>query len=75
MIGKFLSDCPAETISLGVLLLQAVSAGGTWQHGAEVYERRPRRAQFFAHREEVPLGVVVASTIARPSKVDALVQF
>ena len=55
--------------------LQAVSAGGTWQHGAEVYQWRPRRAQLFARREEVPLGAVVASTIARPSKVDASVQF
>ena len=44
--------------------LQAVSAGGTWQHGAEVYQWRPRRAQLFARREEVPLGAVVASTIA-----------
>ena len=55
--------------------LQAVSAGGTWQHGAEVYQWRPRRAQLFARREEVPFGAVVASMIARPSKVDASVQF
>ena len=55
--------------------LQAVSVGGTWQHGAEVYQWRPRRPQMFARREEVPLGAVVASTIAGPSKVDALVQF
>ena len=55
--------------------LQAVPAGGTWQHGAEVYQWRPRRAQLFARREEVPLGAVVASTIAGPSKVDASVQF
>uniref|UniRef100_M8AZQ4 Uncharacterized protein n=1 Tax=Aegilops tauschii TaxID=37682 RepID=M8AZQ4_AEGTA len=55
--------------------LQVVSAGGTWQHGAEVYQWRLRRAQLFARREEVPLGAVVASTIAGPSKVDASVQF
>ena len=47
-----------------------MSAGGTWQHGAEVYQWRPRRAQLFARREEVPFGAVVVSTIARPSKVD-----
>ena len=29
----------------------------------------------FGRREEVPLGAMVASTIAGPSKVDALVQF
>ena len=39
-------------------------AGGTWQHGAEMYQWRPRRVQLFARREEVPLGAVVASTIA-----------
>ena len=55
--------------------LQVVSAGGTWQHGAEVCQWRPRRAQMFARREQVPLGAVVASTIAGPSKVDASVQF
>ena len=55
--------------------LQAVSAGGTWLHGAEVYQWRPRCPQMFARMEEVPLGAVVASTIAGPSKVDALVQF
>ena len=55
--------------------LQAVSAGGTWQHGAEVYQWRPRRVQLFARREEVPLDTVVASTIAGPSKVYASVQF
>ena len=55
--------------------LQAVSAGGTWQHGAEVYQWRPRRVQLFARREEVPLGAVVASTLAGPSKIDASVQF
>nr|AAM69842.1 unknown [Aegilops tauschii] len=55
--------------------LQAVSAGGTWQHGAEMYQWRSRRAELFARREEVPLGAMVASTIARPSKVDASVQF
>ena len=64
--------CYARQIFQG---LQAVSAGDTWQHGAEVYQWRPRRAQLFARREEVPLGAVVASTIARPSKVDASVQF
>ena len=65
--------CYARQIHQG---LQAVSAGGTWQHGAEVYQWRPRRAQLFARREEVPsLGAVVASTIARLSKVDASVQF
>ena len=64
--------CYARQIFQG---LQAVSAGGTWQHGAEVYQWRPRRAQLFARREEVSLGAVVASTIARPSKVDASVQF
>ena len=42
---------------------------------ALVYEWRPRRVQLFARREEVPLGAVVALTIAGPSKVDALVQF
>ena len=50
---------------------QAVSAGGTWQHGAEVYQWRPRRVQLFARREEVPLGAVVASTDVRTSKDDA----
>ena len=55
--------------------LQAVSAGGTWQHGAEVYQWRPRRAQLFARREEVPLGAVVASTIDGSGKVDASAQF
>ena len=30
--------------------LQAVSVGGTWQHGAEVYQWRSRRAQLFAQR-------------------------
>ena len=64
--------CYARQIFQG---LQVVSAGDTWQHGAEVYQWRPRRAQLFARREEVPLGVVVALTIARPSKVDASVQF
>ena len=64
--------CYARQIFQG---LQAVSAGDTWQHGAEVYQWRPRRAQLFARREEVPFGAVVASTIARPSKVDASVQF
>ena len=64
--------CYARQILQG---LQVVSAGGTWQHGAEVYQWRPRRAQLFACREEVPLGAVVASTIAGPSKVDASVQF
>jgi hypothetical protein len=54
--------------------LQAVSAGGTWRHGAELYRWRPRRAQLFARREVVPLGVVVASTAARPGNVDASVQ-
>ena len=49
--------------------------GGTWQHGAEVYQWRPRCAQLFARREEVSLGAVVASMIAGPSKVDASVQF
>ena len=39
-----------------------MSVGGTSQHGAEVYQWRPRRAQLFARREEVPLGAVVAST-------------
>ena len=53
--------------------LQAVSAGGTWQHGADVYQWRPRRAELFARREEVPLGAVVASTTAGPSKIDASV--
>ena len=53
----------------------AVSAGDTWQHGAAVYQWRPRCAQMFARREEVSFGAVVASTIARPSKVDASVQF
>ena len=61
--------CYARQILQG---LQAVSAGDTWQHGAEVYQWRPRRAQLFV--KEVPLGAVVASTIARPSKVDASVQ-
>ena len=55
--------------------LQVVLAGGTWQHGAEVYQWRPRRVQLFACREKVPLDDVVASMIARPSKVDASVQF
>ena len=64
--------CYARQIFQG---LQVVSAGDTWQHGAEVYQWRPRRAQLFARREEVPLGAVVASTIAGPSKVDASVQF
>ena len=64
--------CYARQIFQG---LQAVSAGDTWQHGAEVYQWRPRRAQLFARREEVTLGAVVASTIAGPSKVDASVQF
>ena len=62
--------CYARQILHG---LQAVSAGGTLQHGAEVYQWRPWRVQLFARREEVPLGAVVASTIARPSKVDASV--
>ena len=52
-----------------------MSAGDTWQHGDEVYQWLPRRAQLFARREEVPLGAVVASTLAGPSKVDASVQF
>lgn len=52
-----------------------MSAGDTWQHDAEVYQWRPRRVQLFVRREEVPLGTVVASTIAGPSKVDASVQF
>ena len=64
--------CYARQIFQG---LQVVSAGGTWQHGAEVYQWRPRRAQLFARREEVSLGAVVSSTIARPSKVDASVEF
>ena len=64
--------CYARQIFQG---LQAVSAGGTWQHGAEVYQWRPRRVQLFARREEVWLGAVVTSTIAGPSKVDASVQF
>ena len=64
--------CYARQILQG---LQAVSAGATWQHGAEVYQWRPRRVQLFACREEVPLGAVVASTIPAPSKVDASVQF
>ena len=64
--------CYARQIHQG---LQAVSAGGTWQHGAEVYQWRPRRVQLFARREEVPLGAVVASTLAGPSKIDASVQF
>ena len=64
--------CYARQIHQG---LQAVSAGGTWQHGAEVYQGRPRRVQLFARREEVPLGAVVASTIARPTMADAPVQF
>ena len=64
--------CYARQIFQG---LQAVSAGDTWQHGAEVYQWRPRRAQLCARREEVPFGAVVASTIARPSKIDAAVQF
>ena len=53
------------------------SCVGWWYLAAwpEVYQWRPRRAQLFARREEVPLGAVVASTIARPSKVDASVQF
>ena len=51
------------------------SCVGWWQHGVEVYQWRPRHAQLFARREEVPLGAVVASTIAGPSKVDASVQF
>ena len=64
--------CYARQILQG---LQAVSAGGTWQHGAEVYQWRPRHVQLFARREEVSLGAVVALTIVRPSKVDASVQF
>ena len=64
--------CYARQILQG---LQAVSAGGTWQHGAEVYQWRPRHVQLFARREEVSLGDVVASTIAGPSKIDASVQF
>ncbi|KAE8798372.1 Arginyl-tRNA synthetase [Hordeum vulgare] len=54
--------------------LQAVSAGGTWRHGAEVYRRRPRRAQQFARRVVVPLGAVVTLTADRPGKDDASVQ-
>ena len=64
--------CYARQILQG---LQAVSACDTWQHGAEVYHWRPRCVQLFARREEVPLGAVVTSTIAGPSKVDASVQF
>ena len=64
--------CYARQILQG---LQAVSAGGTWQHGAEVHQWRPRRVQLFARREEVPLDAMMASTIAGPSKVDASVQF
>ena len=51
--------------------LQAVSAGGTWRHGAAVYRQRPGRAQQFARREVVPLGAVVASTDGRTGKDDA----
>ncbi|XP_044965281.1 uncharacterized protein LOC123425648 [Hordeum vulgare subsp. vulgare] len=51
--------------------LQVVSAGGTWLHGAEVYRRRPRRAQQFAHRVVVPMDAVVALSADRPDKDDA----
>ena len=63
--------CYARQIFQG---LQAVSAGDTWQYGAEVYRWRPRCAQLFTRTEVVSLGAVVASMTARPSKVDASVQ-
>ena len=50
---------------------RASSCVGWWYVAAW----RPRHVQLFARREEVPLGAVVASTIAGPSKVDASVQF
>ena len=59
--------CYARQIFQG---LQVVSAGDTWQHGAEVYQWRPRCAQLFARREEVPFGAVVASTDVRIGKDD-----
>ena len=56
---------------------RASSCVGWWyrQHGAEVYQWRPRCVQLFARREKVTLGAVVASTIAGPSKGDASIQF
>ena len=68
---------PGQQVLRTTDLPRTSSCVGWWylQHGAEVYRGRPRRAQLSARREEVPLGAVVASMIARPSKVDASVQF